>query len=69
MMAVVTTKTMKPYMVKRWDTLRAGLANSAEVSTSLATVATASETFSPPLTVRLACCFAFFEFSKKYFGG
>ena len=58
---VVTTKRMKPYMLKRCEILRFGFANSPEVNTSLATVATARPTFSPVATVRFAFFFAFSE--------
>jgi hypothetical protein len=66
MMAVVAAKRMKPYMIKRCETLRRGFLNSPDVKTSWATVLIASEAFSPAPTVRVAFFCAFFEFSKKY---
>jgi hypothetical protein len=67
MTAVVTTKTMKPYIVNRCEMRRSGFSNSLEASTSFARVLTASPIFSPPLTSRLAIFFSDWPFSKKYF--
>ena len=53
MIAVLATKAMKPYMVKRCEILRLVFENSADVSTSLVKTFAAIETFSPPLTVRV----------------
>ncbi len=65
-MAVVTTKTMKPYIVNRCETRRSGFANSLEVNTSFVKVLTARPSFSPPPTSRLAIFFSDCPFSKKY---
>ena len=67
MIAVVATKSMKPYMVNRCEMRRLGLENSPEVKTSFATVLIAIEAFSPAPTDRVADFFALSAFSKKYF--
>src|SRR5215831_11003775 len=66
MMTVVTTQITKPYIVRRWATLRRMLQNSPEAMTSTTAVWTAMASISPPPT----CCFALFvelrQLLKKY---